>query len=43
MFEAIWVLCSFVVFRLLKKNPAPTMKEVEDSFDCTICRCTGNY
>ncbi|XP_059140432.1 uncharacterized protein LOC131928419 [Physella acuta] len=29
------------MYGLLKNNPKPTMKEVEDAFDTTICRCTG--
>ncbi|XP_076471897.1 xanthine dehydrogenase-like [Babylonia areolata] len=29
------------MYGLLKKTPAPTMQEVEDNFDATICRCTG--
>ncbi|XP_025087515.1 xanthine dehydrogenase-like [Pomacea canaliculata] len=29
------------MYGLLKRNPHPTMKLVEDNFDCTICRCTG--
>ncbi|XP_005106600.1 xanthine dehydrogenase 1 isoform X2 [Aplysia californica] len=26
---------------ILLKNPKPTMQEIEDEFDATICRCTG--
>ncbi|XP_012938611.1 xanthine dehydrogenase/oxidase [Aplysia californica] len=29
------------MYGLLQRNPKPTMKEVEDVFDSTICRCTG--
>lgn len=29
------------MYGLLKKNPKPTMQDVEDLMDCTICRCTG--
>ncbi|BFZ04913.1 hypothetical protein BsWGS_07952 [Bradybaena similaris] len=29
------------MYGLLKNKPKPTMQEVEDAFDATICRCTG--
>ncbi|KAL8614120.1 hypothetical protein ACOMHN_026337 [Nucella lapillus] len=29
------------MYGLLKKTATPTMQEVEDKFDATICRCTG--
>ncbi|XP_059138916.1 uncharacterized protein LOC131927201 [Physella acuta] len=29
------------MYGLLKKNPTPTVAQIEDSFDATICRCTG--
>uniref|UniRef100_A0A0B7AAS5 FAD-binding PCMH-type domain-containing protein n=1 Tax=Arion vulgaris TaxID=1028688 RepID=A0A0B7AAS5_9EUPU len=29
------------MYGLLKNNARPNMKEVEDAFDTTICRCTG--
>ena len=29
------------MIRLLKTNPNPTVAEVEDYFDATVCRCTG--
>ena len=29
------------MYSLLKTNPKPTRKEVEDRFDGNICRCTG--
>ncbi|BFZ04909.1 hypothetical protein BsWGS_07948 [Bradybaena similaris] len=29
------------MYGLLQSNPKPTMQEVEDTFDATICRCTG--
>ncbi|XP_059172964.1 xanthine dehydrogenase-like [Physella acuta] len=29
------------MYGLLQSNPTPSMKDVEDAFDSTICRCTG--
>ncbi|XP_035827747.1 xanthine dehydrogenase [Aplysia californica] len=29
------------MYGLLKQNPRPSAKQVEDAFDTTICRCTG--
>ncbi|XP_012937306.2 xanthine dehydrogenase [Aplysia californica] len=29
------------MYGLLQKNPKPTVQEVEDAFDTTLCRCTG--
>ncbi|KAK0047559.1 xanthine dehydrogenase 1, partial [Biomphalaria pfeifferi] len=29
------------MYSLLKSNSQPSMKEIEDAFDATLCRCTG--
>ncbi|KAK3730646.1 hypothetical protein RRG08_060314 [Elysia crispata] len=29
------------MYGLLKTNPKPTVSDVEDQFDATVCRCTG--
>ncbi|XP_046360643.2 xanthine dehydrogenase-like [Haliotis rufescens] len=29
------------MYGLLKRTPTPTMQQVENTFDATICRCTG--
>ena len=30
-----------MLHRILQNNAKPTMQEIEDKFDATICRCTG--
>ncbi|BFZ04907.1 hypothetical protein BsWGS_07946 [Bradybaena similaris] len=29
------------MYGILQNNPKPTMQEIEDAYDATICRCTG--
>ena len=33
---------SYLTSRLLKANPRPSAQMIEDHFDQTICRCTGD-